>query len=226
MTKFSPKEYDAWYETPLGRLCDRLEKEAVFSLFQPKGLVLDIGCGTGNYTLELARHGRKVVGIDSSLKMIVFAKRKAEGENLPVNFVVGSGEAIPFKGNAFHGAIAVTALCFIANPETMIAETERILKTDGTILVGELNKFSYWAFLRRLKGWLKKSAYRKARFYSIKTLQGMLQNMGFKNLYWSSCLHFPPLNSSWFLKQWQFFEIIGKKLFPENGAFIVIAGRK
>lgn len=226
MAKFSPEEYDAWYETPLGRLCDRLEKEAVFSLFKPKGLVLDVGCGTGNYTMELARQGRKVVGIDSSFEMIAFAKRKAEGENLPVNFVVGSGEAIPFKSNIFQGAIAVTALCFTANPEKIIAETERILNPDGTIAVGELNKLSYWAFLRRLKGWLKKSAYRKARFYSIKTLQRMLQNMGFKNLYWSSCLYFPPLNSSWFLKQWQFFETIGKKLLPKNGAFIVIAGRK
>src|SRR3990167_8135216 len=45
--------YDAWYETPLGRLVDRLEKGAVFGLLEEAdgGLALDLSCGTGHYTL-------------------------------------------------------------------------------------------------------------------------------------------------------------------------------
>ncbi len=42
--------YDRWYETPLGRLVDRLEKEAVFSLVEvePGALGLDLSRGTGH----------------------------------------------------------------------------------------------------------------------------------------------------------------------------------
>ncbi|MFQ5829725.1 MAG: class I SAM-dependent methyltransferase [Candidatus Methylomirabilia bacterium] len=51
--------YDAWYETRLGQLVHRLEKEAVFTLVEPRpsDMALDVSCGTGSYALELAERG-------------------------------------------------------------------------------------------------------------------------------------------------------------------------
>lgn len=231
MAKFSPKEYDAWYKTPLGSLCDKLEKEAVFALFVDRfkicpQLVLDVGCGTGNYTLELARQGIKVISIDSSFEMAAFAKRKADKEGLKSNFVVGRAEAMPFKGNIFDGVFGITVLCFASNPETAIAEMKRALKAEGDVVLGELNKLSYWAVLRRIKALFKKSSYRGARFFSLRKLNGLLEEAGFKDLRWLSCLYFPPVNSSWILKQYRFFERIGKIMFPKGGAFVVVIGVK
>lgn len=223
--KMTPKEYAAWYETHLGSLCDRVEKEAVFGLSNSKGLVLDIGCGTGNYTLELFKKGVHAVGIDSSLEMVMSARNKVTANGFKPLFVVGNAEELPFKDNSFNTALEVTALCFIYNTKAVIRESYRVLKPKGTIALGELNRFSYWTLLRRLKGLFKKSVYRKARFFSIKTLTKVLQKTGFKDLKWSSCLYFPPINSSWFLKGYRFFENIGK-LFVQNGAFIVVTGRK
>lgn len=226
MTKFSPHDYDAWYETPLGSLCDRQEKEIIFSLFKPEGLVLDMGCGTGNYTLELAKHGVKVIGMDSSIEMIVFAKKRSEKEGLKANFVVGRTEAMPFRDNVFSGVSGITVLCFVSNPEAVIAEAKRILKQGGELVLGEVNSLSYWALLRRIKTLFKKSIYREARFFGLKKLKKNLQKTGFKELKWKSCLYFPPINSRQFLKEYGVFETLGRAIFPRNGAFIAMAGKK
>ena len=45
--------------------------------------ILDIACGTGNYTFILAKRGYKVTGIDSSSEMISIARRKASGLSNP-----------------------------------------------------------------------------------------------------------------------------------------------
>ncbi|MBI3752513.1 MAG: class I SAM-dependent methyltransferase [Deltaproteobacteria bacterium] len=226
MSKLSPTEYDAWYETPLGSLCDRLEKEAIFALFKPKGIVLDVGCGTGNYSLELAQQGIKVIGIDSSFDMTAFAKMKAETLGLHLNFIVGNVEAMPFKNDVFDGALSITILCFASNTEMTVDEIKRVVKPEGDVVLGELNKLSYWAALRRVKALFKKSSYRRASFFSSRKLKRLLEEAEFKDLKWSSCIYFPPINLKWFLKGYSFFESAGKILFPRNGAFVVTVGRK
>ena len=47
-----------------------------------KGLVLDLGCGTGNVTLPLARRGYETVGIDLSPDMLAAARNKPGGERV------------------------------------------------------------------------------------------------------------------------------------------------
>ena len=51
--------------------------------------VLDLCCGTGRHSLELARQGFKVVGVDRTTSYIEKAKRNAEENNLKVTFIVG-----------------------------------------------------------------------------------------------------------------------------------------
>lgn len=74
--------YDAWYQTPLGRLCGVLESRAVLELAAVKRgeKTLDIGCGTGYFTLVLARAGAEVTGIDDTEAMVVRARDNASRE--------------------------------------------------------------------------------------------------------------------------------------------------
>ncbi len=51
--------------------------------------VLDLSCGTGRHSLELARRGFDVVGVDRTASFIEKARAKAEEEDLRVEFVVG-----------------------------------------------------------------------------------------------------------------------------------------
>jgi 2-polyprenyl-3-methyl-5-hydroxy-6-metoxy-1,4-benzoquinol methylase len=73
---------------------DFIEKEISFN----KSLkILDIGCGTGRHSLELARRGYDVTGIDLSESMIDKARSLALAENLKIDFRVK--DARNFNGN-------------------------------------------------------------------------------------------------------------------------------
>ena len=64
-------QYDEWFSTPLGFHVDRLEKEITWKLARPESgeKVLDIGTGTANYLIELARMGLDCTGLDIGHKM-------------------------------------------------------------------------------------------------------------------------------------------------------------
>lgn len=70
-----------------------------------RGPVLDVGCGTGDNTLQLASLGHKSLGIDISAAAIRTAKEKARGRGLPVRFVVGDALAARGFGRRFHTVV-------------------------------------------------------------------------------------------------------------------------
>ncbi|NJE06567.1 class I SAM-dependent methyltransferase [Thermococcus sp. M36] len=59
--------------------------------------VLDLACGTGIPTLELARRGYEVVGLDLHEEMLAVARRKAKKEGLNVEFIQGDAIEITFE---------------------------------------------------------------------------------------------------------------------------------
>ena len=63
--------------------CDFIEKEINYN---KEAKIIDIGCGTGRHSIELARRGYKVVGVDLSESMLKRAKQKAIEENLQIIF--------------------------------------------------------------------------------------------------------------------------------------------
>ena len=74
---------------------DFIEKEISFN---KEARILDIGCGTGRHSLELARRGYDVTGIDLSLSMVRKAKELARKENLKIDFQVRDARDFDFKG--------------------------------------------------------------------------------------------------------------------------------
>ena len=219
--------YDAWYRTPLGAVAHALESEAVFELAEAKPEVrtVDIGCGTGIYTLELARRGVKVIGLDSSIEMIAVAQEKLRQAGLPGRFVCASAEALPFREERFDLAIAVTSLCFVHSPDRALEEMHRVLRPGGRLVIGELNRFSLWALLRRIKGLFTDTIYNQAHFWSRRELGRLLERKGFRLSAVRSLLYFPPIYSR-FLNHYRLFEAIIKRILPGTGALLVIKAER
>ncbi len=150
-------EYDSWYETPLGAFVDEVETELAFSLFQPRrgSRVLDAGCGTGNFTLKLARIGCEVVGIDISSHMLERAREKVRDydEDLPVSFRRMDVTDLDFSAESFDDVFSMATAEFIPaeEKEVYIEEMLRVVKPGGRVLVGTINRDSEWGrmYLRR-----------------------------------------------------------------------------
>ena len=63
--------------------CDFIEQEINYDKTRQ---ILDIGCGTGRHSIELAKRGYSVTGIDLSESQLIRAKEKASAQNLEINF--------------------------------------------------------------------------------------------------------------------------------------------
>jgi len=98
--------------------------------------VLEIGCGTGAVTRDLAGRAPagRAVGMDPSPLFVEQAARRAEGiANL--SFVCGDGRALPFGDAAFDAVVCHTSLCHIPEPERVLAEARRVLAPEGRLAV-------------------------------------------------------------------------------------------
>ena len=122
---WDPKQYrtNAGYVAELGK--------PVLDLLDPKPgeRVLDLGCGDGVLTLEIARLGCDVVGIDASKEMVEAARLSGVDAHL------GDGSALTFVG-AFDAVFTNAALHWIQPPEAVISGVWRSLRPGGRF-VGE-----------------------------------------------------------------------------------------
>lgn len=150
MADFDQKapEYDDWYCTQKGALVDALETECAFSLFEPHvGMkVLDAGCGTGNFSMKMARLGADVEGVDLSEPMIGYAKEKAAASEYSkqLNFQVGDLYALNFAEESFDAVLSMAAFEFIHDDLKALNEFMRVVKPGGYVLIGTITGNSDW----------------------------------------------------------------------------------
>ena len=109
--------------------------------------VLDLGCGSGYGSAEMARTAASVVGVDVSSDAIAYAS-----EHYPnVSFARHSCTALPFADGSFQFITAFEVIEHLTNWRDMLHETRRLLSDDGTFLVSTPNKL-YYADQRRAVG--------------------------------------------------------------------------
>src|SRR5688500_11727609 len=73
---------------------------------RPGERVLDVGCGTGNAALAVARAGADVVGVDPAPRLLEVTRSRAAADGLAVELVEGDAVALPFDDDAFDAAVS------------------------------------------------------------------------------------------------------------------------
>lgn len=105
-------------------------------------LILDIGCGSGVQlrALEVAKP-KLLIGTDVNRNALVYAKNK----NIPQSeFIIADAQNLPFKSETVNKIICAEIIEHLNEPEQMIAETQRVLKNGGSIVITTPNELSIW----------------------------------------------------------------------------------
>jgi ubiquinone/menaquinone biosynthesis C-methylase UbiE len=97
----------------------------------PGSKVLDLGCGTGRLTTELAERGYNVYGADINRDVIGIAIDKAKNINVSAHFVTAQAELLPFSEGVFDICIADSVLEHVTDWKKTLAEVARVLKPGG-----------------------------------------------------------------------------------------------
>lgn len=103
-------------------------------------VVLDLCCGNGRHSLELARRGyRNVVGLDYSDELLRVARKRAEEEGLRVRFRQGDARNLPFPSGTFDVVIMMgNSFGYFADPLDdlrVLREVHRVLRPYGKFLI-------------------------------------------------------------------------------------------
>src|SRR5438477_4253700 len=96
---------------------------------------LDVGCGTGFLSLELARRGHRVTGIDFAPQMLTEAQTKAAAQTVAERFEKGDAEAMRFSDASFDLAMTRHVLWRLPHPEAAIDEWMRVLRPGGRLAI-------------------------------------------------------------------------------------------
>jgi ubiquinone biosynthesis O-methyltransferase len=185
------ESYDSWYDTKMGEFVDRVETDLAFRLFkiEPGMRILDIGCGTGNFSIKLAKMGCRVIGIDVSDEMLEIAKEKALKLGLEVEFHNMNVYDLKLKNEMFDGAFSMAAFEFIKEPKKAIDEIFRVVKKDGKILIGTINKDSKWGELYLSEYFQNNTVFKYADFKVLDDLK----ELNTENIIdTGECLFVPP----------------------------------
>ena len=103
---------------------------------QPGEHVLDIGCGCGTTTLDLARAvapGGAVTGLDISEPMLAVARQRAKGAAVPVRIVNADAESHDLPRAAYDLMFSRFGVMFFANPKIAFANFHGALKPGGRL---------------------------------------------------------------------------------------------
>ncbi|MBI5570231.1 MAG: class I SAM-dependent methyltransferase [Desulfomonile tiedjei] len=163
-----PEKWDVLYsdENPVRYAINRLFRKGLFERYRltfehcgdiAGASVLDIGCGTGRYSLEFAKRGAsRVVGIDFAPSMVEFSRRISHELGLAdrCEFVCGDFLTHPF-GESFDIVSALGLFDYVADPAPLFAKMADL--TNKRFLASFPRKTGLWDLQRTIRyRWIKK----------------------------------------------------------------------
>ena len=119
--------------------------------------LLDVGCGPGTITIDLARlvGSGHAVGVDGAASAIEVARESAATAQVDVAFAVDDAYALSFEDDRFDVVHAHQLLQHLADPVAALQEMRRVCRPGGTVAVRDADyaAMSWWPLDPRLNRW-------------------------------------------------------------------------
>ncbi|MEW6587223.1 MAG: class I SAM-dependent methyltransferase, partial [Nitrospirota bacterium] len=165
------EKYDAWYDSDEGRPLYESELLCLKPIVEnAPGPILEVGVGTGRF----AMHFPDVIGIDPSPNALKMAKQRG------IKTVRAYGEDLPFADHTFGCVLIIVTLCFVKEPLEVLKEAKRVLRKNGSIIIGLVPKDSPWGNFYEKKRGEGHPFYGGATFYSFGNLKELLEETGMR----------------------------------------------
>jgi ubiquinone/menaquinone biosynthesis C-methylase UbiE len=201
--EFFATSADRWDSVRRDLFGEAPEIEALLALLDPGWEVGDLGCGTGGVAVRVARYVKRVVAVDESEAMLAAARERAARAAVgarPVEAVAvmefrqGHLESLPIADASLDVALLVLVLHYVAQPERALAETWRVLRPGGRVLVVDMEAHGRPGYAEtmghlwpgfeweRMEGWLRAAGFTSAREHHLPPQPGVRGPMLFASV--------------------------------------------
>lgn len=146
-------------------------------------ICLDIGCASGDIPQYLARHVKRVVGVDIDQSAVHLAQAKNTEKN--VSYVIANGEDLPLPAESFDVIVCAQVYEHTISQQALADEIWRLLRPDGVCFFSGPNRLAvieehYWlpflSWLPRPMAGIYMRLFRKGDVYNIRPM-----------FYWQLC---------------------------------------
>ena len=128
--------YDHHYDHHRGKRYHTHLSNHLMNALPKGGKLLDIGCGTGLFVDKYIKNGGSGTGLDISRGMVAKARRRCPD----CEFLVGTGEKLPFADNSFNAISSVLVFSYVKDPESMLSEVHRVMEKGGSVALCTLGR--------------------------------------------------------------------------------------
>lgn len=108
--------------------------------FDPPADVLEIGSGTGWFTVHARLEGYQAVGVEVSWELVEFARRRAKAAGVEAPFHEARAERLPLPDASFDVAYANSVMEHVRGWREALSEAHRVLRPGGLLFVGTTNR--------------------------------------------------------------------------------------
>lgn len=141
----------------------------------PGGRLLDVGCGSGDWLLDMQRRGWRVEGLDFDENAVAVARNRG------LDVAVGSLEEQSFQHNRFDAITLSHVIEHVPDPVQTLTECAKILKPGGRLVLFTPNADSLsHRFFK--ESWRGLEPPRHLHLFSLQSMRRALEEAGFKSI--------------------------------------------